>query len=126
MTQDDDDDDSHKHKPEEFSSVIFWLMACVWGGFAGVAGPILLLMTVMMFDAPGSADNPDNHLVVISLLTIPAAAFIAPFAAYPFKKEGKTRMVMAAFFGIPAIPVGALVIFTLTLNVFCGGQTSCG
>ena len=84
------------------------------------------MVSVMMFDAPGSEDSPLSYLSAISFLTIPAAAFIAPFLAYTFKKKGETKKVMAAFFGLPAIPVGALILFLVLSEVFCGGKTSCG
>ena len=114
MTQNFYDNDFENQRPKEFPSVIFWLMAWVWGFTAVGSSPFLFMPALMLLDDPGSKHTLFDQFFALTLLAIPAAAFIAPFAAYPFKKKGETKKVMAIFFGLPAIPV---CVFVLTLVV---------
>lgn len=125
MPQEIDTGDSVAKKKEEFSPFIFWPMTGLWVLVAVNSGPIIFIVSMMMFDAPGSEDNPITHLLSLFFVAIPMAAFLAPFFAYPFKKKGQTKKIMAIFFGLPAIPAGALIILMLILNIFCDGQFAC-
>lgn len=132
-----------RSRPRQHPAVV--VIVWVFGGGAGLGwlsvalmalGP--LLFSAMLFDAPGSEDNPYLWVVVGSLLALPILSLISAVAtpatvlvSQLLHRRGSTRagwVALAAAVLVACLPLLALAGiaagFTLA-NTLCDGSFSC-
>lgn len=71
---------------------VAWLIAAtvVWV-LAGLFGLLLAGFSVMIFDAPGSTENPGAILLFLSIVSFPPACALAILAAWVLFSTNKLR-----------------------------------
>lgn len=106
-----------------------------WFGAAALS-IMPLMMSVMLFDAPGSEDNPYLMGVFASLVSFPIFAVLsgvgAPVLAYfarvaPSRQAYRRRLAGTAVWSLlPLLSAVSAVFFFVLLGVICDGDFGCG
>jgi hypothetical protein len=81
-------------------------------------------MSVFLFDAPGSSNNPINIGLYWSLLFYPVPAIIGIFQFFRIRDKGTIKDEIKYTF-IGASGYISIIIFVVLLEVICNGQTGC-
>ena len=105
---------------------LLWLVAAV-----GSLMPAM--MSVMMFDAPGSEDNTLLWWLVYSIWAFPVLAVVSAFGVWigwaVARKAERTSVVAAAVLSPAALPLVAVISGAgaiTALSVICNGEFRCG
>ena len=96
------------------------VMTFVWV-LAGAVGIVPALMSPMMFDAPGSTDNPVVWVLFASVGTFPIACLVAVVSAWILHLVGLRRAAKWAM-GLPLLNAAAVVGAFVWLLVVQGGS----
>ena len=102
-------------EPKPFLAI---LASVVWGlaFFPGLVGAAL---SGMMFDAPGSMENPVawiNALIIVSFPLLCLVAIVGSWIAFPFQKRRSAispslgQLVVA---GLPLLPIAYVVVLVI-------------
>lgn len=86
--------------------------------------PMMVLSSAMIFDAPGSEDNPLTRLIALWSITYPLPILVGGVGVWFNRKQEKnTRIVIFSLISLLSLGIG-IVLFVL-LEVFCDGQFAC-
>lgn len=81
----------------------------------------MVMFSPMMFDAPGSENNPITQLLFCSVLAFPVLCLMGGILPWIFKRHPKSIWL----YGLSGIAVGLFVVAIVLLSVKCGGDFSC-
>jgi hypothetical protein len=81
----------------------------------------LVMFSPMMFDAPGSGDNPLAQFLFFSVLAFPVLCLIGGILPWTFKRHPKSIWL----YGLTGLAVLLLVTAMILLDVMCGGDFAC-
>lgn len=98
-------------------TVYWWLVAFFPGAFVS-------MMTVMMFDAPGSGDNPLVVLLATMGVLIPVFAVVCPVLAWlalALSWRRGVRLLIRA----PFLPPLGMLLALVALMLACNGSFAC-
>lgn len=84
----------------------------------------LCLMSIMMFDSPGSSDNVYLKMLVYSIWSFPLMVILSRWASKDYYKTQKYKEALVAAL-LPLISIVAYVIFSYLLDVKCNGRFVC-
>jgi hypothetical protein len=91
----------------------------------GAFSIMLALTSFMIFDAPGSENNPYLWVAFWSALTMPLVCFgsviVSTILLFKFKKIKKAFWVVL----LPLIPIGTLIACMVLIETYCQGNFSC-
>jgi hypothetical protein len=88
---------------------------------AVVIGAFMALMSVMMFDAPGSERNPAVILLFSSVVAFPLACIVGVILGWI--AIGRQRDRGAMWFSLlPLVPIASAVAAMIWLQIASGGQ----
>lgn len=93
-------------------------------GLAGVLGMMPVMFAPTMFDAAVTANNPVLWFTFAAVLSFPVICFLAPFGSYIAYRKGNLRLAAIALL-IPYAVAGALAVFWLLIEKYCGGNFTC-
>lgn len=89
-----------------------------------LASPIILISSIMMFDAPGSIDMPITRYFAGGLLSIPLVAIACLISAtLSLRRFSKRAFVVPVTFAVGWVIY--MVIVNLVLNSVCDGEFDC-
>ena len=105
------------------TSTLFWTVGSLVALF-------LLAMSAMLFDAPGSENNPWAWGIVYSLAALPALSGLVtiPCCVYGLWREFRRPLrprTIGIFVALPTLGLVTLAFCWVALSVLCGGQLSC-
>lgn len=92
---------------------------------AGVAvWPLFAMMSVMMFDAPGSQDSLATNVLFGAVLAYPLPTLIGAVLSY---RNCKAERYSRCLISVPLSYAGALAILLAygAIELFCGGSFTC-
>jgi hypothetical protein len=96
----------------------------VLAGLSLIPWPLVLLMTVFLFDAPGSDSSPLTVALALAILVYPAPILAGAWGFW--KNRGTaTNAVLARFTLLSLSSPALLVILIGALEFFCDGQFAC-
>jgi hypothetical protein len=84
-------------------------------------GGFMAMMSVMMFDAPGSTENPAVILLFSSVVGFPLACIVAVIAAWIAIARARDRGALWLSL-LPVLPIVSGVVALVWLQVRYGGQ----
>ena len=110
--------------------VIPILASAIWG-IAFVPGALGALLSPMMFDAPGSMNNPIAWINVLAIVSFPCLCIVsiaAAWIAYARYKSHPTRGAMAAQLVAAGLPLLPILYFVVAIVIgiaiaFFSGET---
>jgi hypothetical protein len=95
-------------------TTVLWLLA-------GLLGSVLAMFSVMMFDAPGSENNPGTIALFFSTSTFPLVCLLSIASSWILYR--RQRFTIACWLAcLPLLNVIADVAAIVWLEVYCGGQ----
>tara|TARA_B100000674_G_scaffold495594_1_gene523447 strand:- start:3770 stop:4087 length:318 start_codon:yes stop_codon:yes gene_type:complete len=81
----------------------------------------LVMFSPMMFDAPGSDENPLTHFLLFSVLAFPVLCIMGGILPWIFKRHPKSIWL----YGLSGLAVVLLVVAIALLSIQCGGDFAC-
>ncbi len=112
-----------RHAPEPYRTILLGLLAV--SVIALTTSPMLVISSVMIFDAPGAIDSPITRAVAYGVIVTPAVA-LAGLIPVPIA----LRWFYRATFAVPVLIVGGWLLFNIAAHValdrVCGGSFGCG
>jgi hypothetical protein len=81
-------------------------------------------MSAMLFDAPGSENNPILWFVFASFLAYPLAALLGPILSWISYLTGHRRTSIV-FMAMPLVAISTVLVGFVLLHARCGGRTAC-
>ena len=95
----------------------------------GAFGAMAAMMSPMLYDAPGSEDNPFIAIMVFGAVSLPLLCLLAAVASLWFAvKEWKApvkRLKVWIWAGLPLASVVLFLLGAVLIDVFCDGQLQC-
>jgi len=98
-----------------------WIVLTVVWILAGVGSAFLALMSVFMFDAPGSESSPLTIALFVCMVVLPGFWFLS--AGIPWLL--RTRTFATWFFLLPVVDLAAIVALFAAIEQVCGGMLAC-
>lgn len=86
---------------------------------------VVFLLSVMLFDAPGSETSPLTQALFYSILSYPLLTIAGFFASSGFWRMRDDRHWRRHLAFLPALSIISAVLFFLAIEQFCGGQFAC-
>ena len=116
-------------EPRPAMTVVMTLAVVMWAVF-GAVSLFMLVMSVMLFDAPGSENNPWIWGMIYSMAATPvlSALVTIPGSIYGLWRESRRplrRRTIWLLAALPAVGGVMLAVCWVALAVFCDGQLSC-
>jgi hypothetical protein len=99
-------------------------VAALLSGLAVIPAAILAMMTMFMFDAPGSMSSPVTWGMVLGLLAAPLILFVSAQKGAEVVRKARPRDLRFAL-GLPAALAAWLLVMWLLLQNVCGGNFVC-
>lgn len=90
-------------------------------GVLGAASAIPALFSVMLFDAPGSTENPATIALVAAIATCPIVCPAAVVGAWLFYRAGRNALAAIVIWS-PILNVVVAAIAIYCLETFYGGK----
>ena len=112
------------HEPVSPLSTLLLVLASLVFGFGVVLDAMMLLLSVMMFDAPGSEASPYPWIIIGSLLVYPVTVVVGLVRVWRAHKRGDGRAAYKAL----AIPLAGVLLVLASfrlLQVVCSGNFAC-
>jgi len=81
----------------------------------------MVMFSPMMFDAPGSENNPITQLLFYSVLAFPVLCLMGGILPWIFKRHPKSIWL----YGLSGTAIGLFVVAIVLLSVKCGGDFAC-
>ncbi|WP_240626527.1 hypothetical protein [Thalassospira lohafexi] len=81
----------------------------------------MVMMSPMMFDAPGSENNPITQLMFYSLLAFPALCLMGGILPWIFKRHA----ISIWLYALSGLAVGLFFAAVVLLQIQCGRNFSC-
>ena len=81
----------------------------------------LVMMSPMMFDAPGSSENPLTQLLFYSVMAFPVLCLMGGILPWIFKRHRLGIWLYA----LSGLAIGLFVAAIVLLQIQCGGGFSC-
>jgi hypothetical protein len=100
---------------------VVWIVLTVFWVLAGCASTLGAMMSVMLFDAPGSTESRLTVALFWCLLALPFSWFLGAGLPWLFRSKGFGKWL----FAIPLVDVAAIVGVFVAIDQFCGGALSC-
>lgn len=112
-----------------------WRASLIWAVLTLLAAPVWLLSLplVMMFDAPGSSENPWLWLILSGVFSLPLLCALTPLllwllyglgSAWPRARRRLSCLGHAAH-ALPLLSPFTVVVAVIGLQLFCGGNFAC-
>lgn len=106
---------------ESRPSKLLPIAATVVWGLAGVASAIPAMFSVMLFDAPGSEENPATIALAAAMMGFPVACLIAVTQAWAaYRRDDATRIKLWSSAPLVVVAVGAVA--AAWIEWFQGGK----
>lgn len=86
---------------------------------------VVFLLSVMLFDAPGSETSPLTQALFYSILSYPLLTIAGFFASSGFWRMRDERHWRRHLAFLPVLSIIGAVAFFLAIERFCGGQFAC-
>ncbi|PCH62234.1 MAG: hypothetical protein COC09_09065 [Gammaproteobacteria bacterium] len=86
---------------------------------------IMLIPSVMLFDAPGSTNSPLTLALFISFLFYPILYFFGLAINYAIEDTKEDRSKKAKYASLPTLSIVAVVICLILIDTLCEGKLSC-
>jgi hypothetical protein len=99
-----------------------WIALSVFWVVLGLASIVPVLMTPMLFDAPGSTSSRLTIAVAIAIAAFPISCLLG--AALPWLL--RTHPFAKAFFLAPVVDMAVVVLLFGCIQIFNGGMLSGG
>lgn len=96
--------------------ILFAISLLIWLVFFG--------FIFMLFDAPGSQDNPLNYVLLFSVLTYPIPVLVGTLRFWKNVRQKPTDKLYSYTATLFISPISIVIAFWL-LELFCGGKTTC-
>lgn len=102
-----------------------WLIIInVFFGLCMIPAFFMALMSVMLFDSPGSTESSLTWTLFFSLISFPILCLLSiPFTWVFYKKEKPKAALWVSL--SPLFSVLFIIIAFVLLEVFCNGQFNC-
>mgnify|MGYP001627750256 CR=1 FL=1 len=81
----------------------------------------LVMMSPMMFDAPGSENNPLTQILFYSVLAFPVLCLMGGILPWVFKRHRLGIWLYA----LSGLAIGLFVVAVVLLQIQCGGDFAC-
>jgi hypothetical protein len=88
---------------------------------AGIMSLPFVMFSPMLFDAPGSVQNPYAHLLFYSILLFPVLCFSGAFFRWLLRRHSWSPW----FFVLPGLAVALVALSIFLLEFGCGGDFAC-
>jgi glucan phosphoethanolaminetransferase (alkaline phosphatase superfamily) len=88
---------------------------------AAVMSMPMVMFSPMMFDAPGSENNPITQLLFYSVLAFPVLCLMGGILPWIFKRHPKSIWL----YGLSGLAIGLLILAIVLLSIKCGGDFAC-
>jgi glucan phosphoethanolaminetransferase (alkaline phosphatase superfamily) len=88
---------------------------------AAVMSMPMVMFSPMMFDAPGSENNPVTQLLFYSVLAFPVLCLMGGILPWIFKRHPKSIWL----YGLSGLAIGLLILAIVLLSIKCGGDFAC-
>ena len=123
-------DASHEgDAPRRTLVVVAWFFVAIFWLLAGLLALMVLPMSAMLFDAPGSEHNPWIWGMIAGMAMVPLLALISvPVAVYGAWRELRKPMRLRVLVVVALLPLLGVFLWGLALaglQVFCADQLSC-
>ena len=86
--------------------------------------PVMAMSSAMIFDAPGSEDNPLTQMIFWWALSYPIPVLVGSVGVWFNRKKEKNAMIII-FTMISLLSVIIGVVLFVLLDLFCDGQFAC-
>jgi hypothetical protein len=84
---------------------------------AGLVSVVPAILTVFLFDAPGSTSSPSTVALSIAAGLLPLFFLVGGILRWAFHRP--------IFFLLPALDIAAIVIIMVAIGRYCGGMLAC-
>lgn len=81
----------------------------------------MVMMSPMMFDAPGSDNNPITQMMFYSLLAFPVLCLMGGILPWIFKRHA----ISIWLYALSGLAIGLFFASIVLLQIQCGGDFSC-
>lgn len=92
--------------------------------FTAIPGGFMALMATMLFDAPGSQNNPFTWAMHASIVLYPLFAILCPMLSWLAHASGEKKRANLIMIG-PLVPVATTIIADFFNDVICDGKFDC-
>ena len=93
-------------------------------GLLGVFFLLPAVMSPMLFDAPGSADNALTVALLAGLVALPVTFLLGAGLLIVASLRRGRRLAIVAF-ALPVVALAVIVVAGLLLDRLCGGRLAC-
>jgi hypothetical protein len=98
-----------------------WIILTVVWIAAGLGSAFLALMSVFMFDAPGSTSSRLTIALFFATVALPIFWFVGAVLPWIFRSKSYAKWL----FLLPFVDVTAVVVIVAAISQFCSGNFSC-
>ena len=89
-----------------------------------LAWPMVLLMSPMLFDAPGSESNPITIAIATAIYAYPLPIIVGNILFWRRRKSSELS-ILTVYSAISLLSPVTLLLLFVSLALFCNGQFAC-
>jgi hypothetical protein len=98
-----------------------WIVLTILWALAGCLSIFASVMSVMLFDAPGSTESHLTVAVFWCMAALPFCWFLGAGLPWLFRNKAFGKWL----FAVPFVDVAAIVALFIAIDRFCDGMLSC-
>ena len=95
-------------------------------GIIGFLAIPMALMSVMMFDAPGSENNNYVWMAFWSMVALPFTCLISVACSSYIARHSQNYKKALLIALLPCIVIAVIILSFVLIQIYCGGSFSCG